>query len=129
MPMPATRTRYLAAAVGTIALGLAVHQFGTGLGPSARDVAGDALWAIMMTWWVSALYPNARLWLRGGSALAICFAVETSQLYHTPALDAMRGTFIGNLTLGSGFDPRDFLSYTLGVLVAALLEWTVTRRR
>jgi len=52
------RLRYLLLAVGTIAAGLAVHLGGRGvLAPAARDVLGDALWAMMMAWWLGALAP------------------------------------------------------------------------
>ena len=93
------------------------------MGPVARDIAGDALWAAMMFWFVSALAPAVRLPARGVIALGICLAVEWSQRYHTPALDALRNTTLGHLVLGSGFDPRDFASYTVGVLAAMLVAY------
>jgi hypothetical protein len=55
-------------------------------------------------------------------ALGVCFAVEASQAYHTPGLDALRRTTIGHLVLGSDFDAWDLAAYTLGVLAAVLLE-------
>lgn len=128
------RAAYAALAIATIAVGLAVHLGGVPMSPVVRDVMGDALWAAMLTWWVGALVPRmapgARAALaRAALALAACFAVEASQLYHTPALDAVRGTRLGHLVLGSGFDPRDFLAYALGVLGAAALErWWHSRR-
>jgi hypothetical protein len=116
------RMVHLALTVGTIALGLTVHHGESVLGPETRDVAGDALWAMMIAWALGALAPDARLRVRGATALAICYAVEASQLYHTPALDAVRGTAVGRLVLGSGFDPRDLAAYAAGVLAAILLE-------
>ena len=121
-PRHRARSAYLALAVGTIAAGLGVHWYGTALSPAARDVAGDALWAAMTLWLVGAAAPATRLAARAGIALAFCFAIEFSQLYHTPLLDALRGTTAGHLVLGSGFDPRDLAAYTAGILVAALLE-------
>jgi len=44
-------------------------------------------------------------------------------------IDAVRDTSTGRLILGSGFDPRDLISYTIGVLIATLLEWGVRRKR
>lgn len=132
-PHPSTwlrpRLPYLALAVGTIALGLLVHLGGAALGPVARDVLGDALWAAMLAWWLGALAPAASPWRRGAAALAICVAVELSQLVHTPALDAVRRTTPGHLVLGSGFDPRDLVAYAAGVLAAVLLERAASRRR
>lgn len=123
-----TRATFVALALGTIALGLAVHRFGAAFGPGGRDVLGDALWAMMIAWWVGALAPAAALRARIGVAFAVCVVVEVSQLVHTPALDALRRTAAGQLVLGSGFDPRDLAAYALGVLGAAALERAVRRR-
>jgi hypothetical protein len=117
-----SRAAYLALALGTIALGLTVHLGAAGFSATARDVLGDALWAVMITWALGALVPGARLQVRAAVALAICFAVELSQLIHAPVLDEVRGTTIGRLVLGSGFDPRDFVAYAVGVLAAMLAE-------
>lgn len=93
-----------------------------------RDLLGDALWAMMIGWWIGAVSPNSRLTLRAGLALAICWAVEFSQLYHAPALDSWRLTTLGQLVLGTGFDPRDLGAYALGVLAALILELTVREK-
>ena len=116
------RGQYLTLAIATIALGLVVHLHGSALGAAGQDFAGDTLWASMIVWWIGVLAPEARLSVRSVVALAICFVVETSQLYHTPTLDAIRGTTLGHLVLGSGFDPRDLVAYTVGVLAAAIVE-------
>ena len=116
------RIRYAALAVTTMIVGLIVHRAGSGLNPIVRDMLGDAVWAMMMFYWLGVLFPRARLRTRTASALAICAGVEVSQLYHSPRLDALRATLPGHLVLGSGFDARDFLSYSLGIAAAALLE-------
>jgi hypothetical protein len=113
---------YVALAVVTIGVGLVVYRGGGLVASRARDVLGDALWAAMMVWWISAIWPRARLTMRSGAAYAVCVCVELSQLYHTAALDAARATRVGHLALGSGFDPRDFLSYGLGVAGAVVLD-------
>ncbi len=102
--------------------GLWVHRGGLALGPDARDVAGDALWACMMAWIVAAVAPALPMFIRGAIALAISWAVEFSQLVHTPSLDALRATTLGGLVLGSGFDPRDLAAYAGGVILAIALE-------
>ena len=121
------RAAFLALACATIVVGLVVHLHGAALGPVARDVLGDALWSMMITWWTGVLAPRARLSMRCMSAYAICAIVEVSQLYHSPALDAIRATALGHLVLGSGFDPRDLVAYAAGVALAALLEWIMVR--
>jgi hypothetical protein len=123
-----SRVTYLAAALTTIAVGLLVHLRGTSLGPVARDVLGDALWAAMIAWWAGALAPDMRLAARSAGAYSVCAVVELSQLYHAPALDVIRATRVGHLVLGSGFDARDLVAYALGVAGAALLEATVVAR-
>jgi hypothetical protein len=115
------RVRYLALAIGTIAVGLTVHLGGSFLPPVFRDVLGDALWAMMIVWWMGVAAPQLPLRTRGLAALVVCVAVELSQRYHTPFLDALRRTLPGHLVLGSGYDPRDFLAYAAGVVVAVVL--------
>ena len=116
------RTRSLVLAAGTIAIGLAVHRHGQALAPDVRDMLGDALWAAMAFWLVSALAPTARRAWRAIASLAICVVVELSQLWHLPVLDGWRRTTVGQLTLGSGFDPRDFAAYAAGVIAGVLVE-------
>jgi hypothetical protein len=116
------RVAYVALALATIGLGLAVHSYGDALSPTARDKVGDIVWAAMIAWLVAAIAPRSTLLARSVVAVAICFAVELSQLYHTPALDTLRRTTMGQLTLGSGFDLRDLLAYVAGVLAAGLIE-------
>lgn len=123
-----TRVRYVTLALLTIAIGLVVHVTGSAIAPAARDVLGDALWAAMIFWWVGALAPGARVGARAAAAYAICVAVEVSQLWHAPALDAARATTAGQLVLGSGFDPRDLVAYAGGVAVAVALDAAVVRR-
>ena len=122
-----TRRRYAAFALGTIVVGLAVHLRGSALSPGVRDVLGDALWAAMVTWLIAAIAPALRLPWRAAIALACCFAVEFSQLVRTPALDALRRTMAGHLVLGSGFDARDLVAYSGGVLAAVLLDLALRR--
>ena len=117
------RIAYLALALATIVVGLVIHLGAAVLGTTTRDVLGDALWASMIVWLISAVVPRARLVARGAAAYAICVIVEVSQLYHAPTLDALRATRLGHLVLGSGFDLRDLVSYALGVSAAMVLSF------
>lgn len=116
------RSTFVALACATIAIGLVVHLRGAALGPVIHDVAGDALWAMMIAWWIGALAPRTRLAVRGTAAYLVCAAVEFSQLYHSPMLDAVRATTLGHLILGSDFDARDLVAYGVGVALACLFE-------
>jgi hypothetical protein len=116
------RARFAAFAVVTIFAGIGVHFHGAPLGYTVRDVLGDALWGMMIYWWVAALAPAAPMRVRAGVAFAICVAVELTQLVSFPLLDTLRHTMFGHMILGSGFDVRDFLAYAAGVVVAFVLE-------
>jgi hypothetical protein len=119
--MSGQRLRYFILAIVTIGAGLIVHFDGRVLSFRVRDILGDALWAMMMVWWMGLALPRVRLSARGVAAFAICACVELSQRYHTPFLDAARLTIPGQLILGSGYDPRDFLAYAAGGIVAVTL--------
>jgi hypothetical protein len=126
--MRRTRLAFVALALSTIVVGLVVHWGTAVIPPRPRDLLGDALWAMMIYWWIGALAPSVRRDSRGLLAVAVCWGVEFSQLVQTPTLDAWRGTTLGQLVLGSGFDLRDLGAYALGVLAAWLLELKVHRR-
>ncbi len=114
--------RAVIAALLTIGIGLLVHRGALPLTPRTRDVLGDALWASMMVWWMGVVWPAKTPMVRGGLALAVCVLVESSQLLHVSWLDAVRATSIGHLVLGSGFDARDLLAYTIGCGVAVAID-------
>ena len=122
------RMRYISLALLTIAAGLMIHLHGPVKDPVARDMLGDALWAAMIVWIVSAIAPRASLLFRAAVAYAFCMVIEISQRYHYSWLDAIRATAAGHLVLGSGFDPRDFAAYALGVAFAAVLDRALVRR-
>jgi len=128
-PIQPSRPRllFVACALATIVVGLVVARGGFALPAAVRDKLGDALWAMMMFWWIGAAAPFAGLWRRAGVALGVCVAVELSQLYHAPSVDAIRRTTLGHLVLGNGFDARDVVAYAVGVLVALTLERVLRR--
>ena len=121
------RPHFVALALATIGAGLAVHFRGDAMSDAARDIVGDALWAMMIVWLLGAIAPQSVTITRGVIALAISFAVELSQLIHTPVFDSVRHSTIGHLVLGSGFDVQDLASYSLGVIAAVLIERTLSR--
>lgn len=126
--MNRSRLRYLILAAITIALGLLLQQVRSSLPFTLADVVGDALWGVMIYWLVGVLLPQSRTLGKAAIALAICWLVELSQLYHAPWIDSWRATTLGHLVLGSGFDLRDLVAYAIGVLVGVRLETTVLRK-
>ena len=105
--------------MGTIAAGLALRMVPLGLPGSLVKHGGSALWALMIFWLVSTAFPR---WPRIQSALVaigIAFAVELSQLYHAPWLDAFRLTRPGALLLGRVFSTLDLIAYALAISIGS----------
>ncbi len=127
--MPLRRLTHLGLALATIASGLAFQWLRGGLPFAVADVLGDALWALMIYWGCGALRPSVHPAVRATGALAVCWAVEGSQLLHAPTLAAWRATTLGHLILGSGFDPRDLVAYALGVFAGWRLELAARQRQ
>ena len=105
-----------------------MHLLADGVPTALRDMLGDALWGAMIFWLMAVAAPATGSPIRIAAALGICFAVELSQLYHGADFAALRRTAVGHLVLGSDFDPRDFISYSLGVLGAAALDRRISHR-
>lgn len=107
---------------GTMAAGLAIRKIPVGLPAAVVKHGGSILWASMVYWIVSTLRPR---WTPGRSgivAAAITTAIELSQLYHSPALDAFRRTNLGALLLGRVFAFCDVATYAAAVGLAATVD-------
>lgn len=127
-----TRWIYASACAVAIALGLASRRFSTQWGQWVVAYAGDVLWAAMVLFGLAWMLPKTHLKQLGGLALAVCFAVEFSQLVHVPWLDALRRTTVGGLLLGRAFLWSDLMCYVggvaLGMVVKHVLDSLVRRR-
>lgn len=89
---------------------------------------GDTLWAWMVFMVIRLAAPRWAIWKSAALTLAISYAVETSQLYHAPWIDAVRDFHIGRvpiglILIGNCFVWSDIACYTVGVLAGALAEW------
>ena len=126
----APRSRAAAALLvaATVALGLLSRRAGDPLPRVVAAYAGDVLWAAMVLWLLALLAPRARTPALAAGALAIAVAVEASQLWRVPWLDAVRATRAGALALGQGFLWSDLACYAGGVALAALLDVALRRR-
>jgi hypothetical protein len=118
------RIKYFALIVAIILLGLLSREFAI-----IPLWVGDVLWATMVFFMV-------RFFLIGSSikkiaiiSLAICFAIEFSQLYKAEWIDTLRHTLFGRLVLGDTFLWGDLLSYTIGICIGILLEFCLNRNR
>lgn len=126
-----TRSRfvYFILIAAVIAAGLASRHYSDHLPEWNKLYLGDALWAMMVFFIVGWLFPRkSKVWVAIG-ALAFSYAVEFSQIYHAPWIDAIRNTWIGGLVLGYGFLWSDILCYTAGIGAGLLLEVTVLKNK
>ena len=124
MPQSPSRLRWLTAALLflTITLGLASRRYAPALPSFIAAYAGDALWAAMVFWSASLLFPRARARTLAAVALGVSFAVELSHLYQAHWIHEIRATRLGALALGHGFLWSDLICYAAGVAIAALID-------
>ena len=95
------------------------------------EYAGDTLYALLAFFGGAFLFPKMATLRVAILALLFCFAIESSQLYHAPWIDALRHTRLGGLMLGFGFLWSDLLCYIVGVALGAALEllWDLGKNR
>jgi hypothetical protein len=124
-----SRGWYAAAVAATIVAGLGSRAIAAHLPWWLAKNAGDALYATMMFWGLGVVAPRARTSRVAVVALAACCAIEASQAYRAPWIDAVRATTPGRLVLGQGFHAFDLVCYAIGVGLAVALELGVRRLR
>jgi threonine/homoserine efflux transporter RhtA len=112
-----------------IGLGLATRSEHLSLSAFLSKYAGDALWALMVFLGLAFLLRTRRTAHVALLAAGLSCAVEFSQLYHAPWIDAARRTRLGALTLGDTFAWGDMAAYLIGIAFGATLEWAVFRIR
>ena len=119
---PRSRIVYAAALLLVIAAGLGSRVFGRQLPAFVATYAGDTLYATMVFIGLGLLAPRWSTARLAATALAICCAIELSQLYHAPWIDAIRRTTPGALVLGYGFLWTDLACYAAGAGLGAGLD-------
>lgn len=120
--MQRSRPLWFATIILVTGLGLASRHFRASLPSFIAEYSGDALWALMVFLIVGFLWAKGKTLQVAGAALAFAYAIEISQLYHAPWIDAIRHTTLGALVLGFGFLWSDLMCYTVGVGMGVLME-------
>ena len=90
-----------------------------------KDIApfvGDALWAMMVYFGFRFLLPKLDLFKSFSLAIAFSFSIEISQLYQSDWINAIRNTTLGGLVLGHGFLWFDLVSYSIGIIIAVMMD-------
>ncbi|WP_205960487.1 ribosomal maturation YjgA family protein [Flammeovirga sp. MY04] len=119
-PMPRRRLTYLFYILLVICLGLAsrtrfIPEF-------IYPYLGDFFYAVMFYFIIAFLLNDQSPKLILIISVSICYLIEFQQLLSYDWLVAFRNTKIGSLTLGHGFLWSDMVSYTVGGIVAYLVE-------
>jgi hypothetical protein len=122
------RYLYVIAMAAVIAAGLWWRSAANPVSPFWHKYGGDALWALLIFLGFRCVLIRASILRVTLVALAFCFAVEFSQLYHAPWIDSVRNTRLGMLALGSTFNAPDLIAYAVGVAVGVVIE-TLRQRR
>ena len=116
------RVSYLIAIAITISLGLASRNWSTLLPSFVAQNAGDMLWAMMVYFGFRLLLVRKNtltaIWL----SFLFSFGVEFSQLYQEDWINQIRRTTLGALILGKGFLVEDLVRYTVGIIIATVLD-------
>ena len=120
---------YILSAIFVMLTGLASRRFRQHLPSFIGEYSGDVLWALMLFLVVSFVLAGRPLFLRCCISLVLAFAVEVSQLYHSPWIDGIRSTTLGGLVLGFGFLWSDLVCYTVGIAAGVLADRFLTPRR
>ncbi len=129
-PAPRSRVWYAGLVILVIVCGLLSRHYRVFLPWWMAENTGDVLWALCVYLVWGWLRPAAPIMHVTVSALLFAYAIECSQLYQAPWINAVRHTPLG-LILGYGFVWSDLLCYTIGISLGMLGEWILlmhTRR-
>jgi glycopeptide antibiotics resistance protein len=96
--------------------------------PQLGKYPGDALWTIVVFLLLGFALPRLNTLKVTALALLISYAVEFGQLYRAPWLVAIRSTTLGHLLLGSDFGWGDLAAYTVGALIALVVETLIVSK-
>lgn len=100
-----------------VPLGFATKSYQGWLATWVNHYAGDIVYEVFWMVLVSLIFPRSIPAKIGWGVFLATSAIEFLQLWHTPALDAFRASFIGKTLLGTTFTWEDFPYYALGCLV------------
>lgn len=106
----------------TMAAGVLWRSGAIPLSPFFSKYGGDALWALMVFFGFGFLFPRLSTGRLMAVTLAFAWAIEFSQMIHSPWLNAVRATRLGHAVLGSTFNWPDLPAYAVGVAMGGLWE-------
>ena len=83
---------------------------------------GDTCWTATLYFFLRFIFIRKSLTIIFIASLFISFLVEISQLYQAEWINTIRATTLGALVLGSGFLWIDFVRYTVGAIIAFVVD-------
>jgi hypothetical protein len=116
---------YVALALGIVAAGLLSRKYPGFLFPVFGKYPGDVLWTMLVYVLWRIARPKASSRTIALLALATSYLDELSQLYQAGWIVNVRSTTLGHLILGSQFEWRDCVAYTVGAFLALIMESTL----
>jgi len=118
-----TRFTYFIIIVSVIILGILSRKIG-----GIPTFFGDTLYAVMIYFGLRMLFINNSSKMTIVLALVFCFCIEFLQLYRAEWLLTIRRTTLGHYVLGQGFLWSDLAFYTLGILIAFLIDFNLVKK-
>jgi glycopeptide antibiotics resistance protein len=89
---------------------------------------GDTLYAVMIYFGLRMLFVNFSIKKTAILALLFCFGIEFLQLYDAQWMLEIRRTTLGHYALGQGFLWSDLGYYTLGIVMAFLIDYNFVKK-
>jgi hypothetical protein len=118
-----TRLSYFIIIVSVVILGILSRNI-----DGIPTFFGDTLYAVMVYFGIRMLFINNSFKMTIVLALVFCFCIEFLQLYRAEWLLAIRRTTLGHYALGQGFLWSDLGFYTLGIVIAFLIDFNLVKK-
>jgi hypothetical protein len=112
-----SRIRYFILTLIIIALGITSRKIN-----GVPTFLGDTLYAVMVYFGLRIFFVNFNIKKTAILSLLLCFGIEFLQLYDAQWMLEIRRTTFGHYVLGQGFLWSDLGYYSLGVLLAFMID-------
>ena len=119
-----SRIRYFILVLIVIALGITSRKI-----EGVPTFFGDTLYAVMVYFGMRMIFINLNLKKTAILALLFCFGIESLQLYDAEWMLEIRRTSLGHYVLGQGFLWSDLGYYSLGIIMAFLIDSSWVKRK
>ena len=119
------RIYYVLAIIFSIVLGLASRYMNV-LPNFIVNHAGDIFWAMMVYFLFRFIFVHKSPFTAFCLSFIFCFVIEFSQLYQADWINTIRSTLLGALILGKGFLGVDLIRYSIGIVIAYIIDKSIT---